>query len=322
MLRLSYVVAVSSQSPVPVKQSTVQVRVPGKINLALAVGPRRADGYHELSTLFQAVSLYDDLRGTGRDDDQITLVMAGEGSEHLACDETNLAIRAALLLRERHGSPSLGVDLHIDKHIPMAGGMAGGSADAAGTLLVCNEVWGLGLDLDQLGDVAAQLGSDVPFALLGGNALGTGRGERLRPMPGPGRLEWVFAIAQHGLSTPKVYHQFDLMAERGEIVPSAELAPDVLEELCCGEAERVCAALRNDLQPAALELCPELATTLATNRDGVALASLVCGSGPTCAFLCADADCADHLASRLITLSEVRATRRAHGPVPGPGFAT
>lgn len=313
---LGYVVAVSSQPPAPVRLSTV--RVPGKINLALAVGPRRADGFHDLSTLFQAVSLYDDLQATARTDNQITLVMAGEGSEHLACDDTNLAVRAAQLLRERHGRDSLGVDLRVDKCVPMAGGMAGGSADAAGTLLICNEVWGLGLGLEELSDAAAQLGSDVPFLLLGGNALGTGRGERLRPMPEPGRLEWVFAIAQHGLSTPQVYRQFDVMADRGDIVPSAELAVGVLDELCSGEPERVAAGLRNDLQPAALELYPELAGTLAADTDSRVLASLVCGSGPTCAFLCADAESADRLAARLVGLPEVRDTRRAHGPVPGP----
>lgn len=297
---------------------TVNVRVPGKINLALAVGPRRADGYHDLTTVFQAVSLCDDVQAAARGDGLVTLAMTGEGSEHLACDETNLAVRAALVLRERYGSPGLGVDLRIHKQIPMAGGMAGGSADAAGTLLACNAVWGLKLGVDELREVAADLGSDVPFMLFGGNALGTGRGERLRPLPAPGRLEWVFAIARRGLSTPHVFQQFDVMAGRGEIVPSADLPAEALTELCSGDAGRVAEALRNDLQPASLELYPELAETLNFGSDSGVLASLVSGSGPTCAFLCVDARSADHLVSKLIRRSQVRDARRAHGPVPGP----
>ncbi len=311
----------SSQPDSPTRP-IVRVQVPAKINLALAVGPRRDDGYHDLTTLFQAVSLYDDLQACARDDARIVVTMRGEGSEELPCDQTNLVTRAATLLRERHGVPSLGVEVHVDKHIPMAGGMAGGSADAAATLLACNEVWQLGLGLDQLLAVAADLGSDVSFLLLGGNALGTGRGELLQPQPAPGRLEWVFAIAQHGLSTPEVYRQFDRMAERGDLIPSVDLPARDVELACSGQPDQVAAVLRNDLQPPALELYPELGGTLQAGCQPGVLGFLVCGSGPTCAFLCADPDAADRLAASLASMPQVRDTRRAHGPVPGPKLGT
>ena len=294
------------------------VRVPGKVNLALCVAPRRADGYHDLYTLFQAVSLHEEVTALARVDAEIRLQMTGEGSEDLPCDRTNLAVRAARLLRERNCRYDLGVDLLVRKQVPMAGGMAGGSADAAGVLLACNQTWQLGLSRPELSGTAAELGSDVPFLLLGGNAVGTGRGERLRPMPAPGRLEWVFALAPRGLSTPLVYQRFDEMAERGTLVPNADLSLQSLDALCSGDAARVAPELRNDLQPAALELYPELATTLAAGLSAGALSAIVCGSGPTCAFLCADADQADRLAVEVASAPEVRGTRRAHGPVPGP----
>ena len=301
-------------------RSDLVVEVPAKVNLALCVGPRRADGYHELATLFQAVSLYDEVALSARDDGQIRLAMTGEGSETLACDQTNLAMRAALLMRERaEAPPGLGADIRIDKHVPMAGGMAGGSADAAAVLVGCNALWGLGLSPDQLAALGAELGSDVSFLVYGGNALGTGRGEKLAPQPAGGPLEWVFATAPRGLSTPLVYRTFDDMAAQGRIRPNVELPDEALRDLCSGEAQRVAPWLRNDLQAAALELYPELAATLEAGRPAGALAAIVSGSGPTCAFLATDAAAADRLAEQLPGLSsEVRDVRRAHGPVPGP----
>lgn len=294
---------------------SVRVRVPGKINLALAVGPRRADGYHGLTTVFHAVSLFETVTATGRDDAAISLVMSGHGSEQLPVDETNLAVRAAGLLRERYGAPGLGVDLVIDKQIPMAGGMAGGSADAAGVLLACNQVWGLGLDTSTLVTLAAELGSDVAFLLTGGNALGTGRGEQLRQLPASGRLEWVVALADGGLSTPAVYRRFDELAEAGRQQPSATLPDEVIAELTSGVPERVAAALTNALQPAALDLRPELTETLAHVELPGVLGGVVCGSGPTIAFVCADAEAADRVAAQLAGQPQVRATARASGPV-------
>lgn len=294
------------------------VRVPGKVNLALCVAPRRADGYHELVTVFQAVSLHEEITALARQDAEIGLQMTGEGSDELPCDQSNLAVRAARLLRERYSRPDLGVDLRVRKQVPMAGGMAGGSADAAGVLLACSQAWQLGAGSSELSGIAAELGSDVPFLLFGGNAVGTGRGERLRAMPALGRLEWVFALAPRGLSTPSVYQRFDEMVERGVLVPNTELSKQSLDALCSGDAAQVAPELRNDLQPAALELYPELAATLEAGLFAGALAAVLCGSGPTCAFLCTDADQADRLAAALATAPEVRGTRRAHGPVPGP----
>ena len=155
----------------------VRVQVPAKINLALAVGPRRVDGFHDLTSVFQAVSVYDELTAVARTDGQIILTMSGLGSTQLPTDEQNLAVRAALLLRERRGRPEMGANLTIDKAIPIAGGMAGGSGDAAAALLGCNEIWDLELSVDELRDLGTEIGSDVPFAILGGNAVGTGRGE-------------------------------------------------------------------------------------------------------------------------------------------------
>lgn len=304
--------------------AAVVVRVPAKVNLALCVGPRRADGYHDLATVFQAVSLYDEITALARSDGQITVQMTGEGSEELPCDQTNLACKAALVLREWAGDATRhGVDLRIVKQIPMAGGMAGGSGDAAAVLLACNRLWGVGLPLEVLSELGAELGSDVSFLLYGGNALGLGRGERLTPQPVTGRLEWVFATAPRGLPTPLVYRHFDEMADRGAIVPDAELSPDALDDLCSGEAARVAARLRNDLQAPAVELYPQLADTLEAGLAAGALAGLVSGSGPTCAFLAADAASADVVASRMAaTAGGVRDLRRAYGPVDGPRIVT
>ncbi|MGB3956380.1 MAG: 4-(cytidine 5'-diphospho)-2-C-methyl-D-erythritol kinase [Brooklawnia sp.] len=293
-------------------------RVPGKVNLALCVGSRRADGYHELSSLYQAVSLYEEITASERDDAEITVQMTGEGSEELATDADNLAVRAALLLRERFDRPDLGVDLWVTKQVPMAGGMAGGSADAAAVLLACNQEWQLGATRSELSVIAAELGSDVPFLLLGGNALGTGRGERLRALPAEGRLEWVFALAPRGLSTREVYQQFDQMVERGEMVPSADLSPSAVDALTSGDAAQVAGEMHNNLQAPAMVLYPELAATLAAGLAAGALGGIVCGSGPTCAFLGADAEAADRIAVELAGLANVRGTRRAYGPVLGP----
>lgn len=295
----------------------VRVRVPAKINLALAVGPRRGDGFHDLTSVFQAVSVYDELTAVASPDNRITLVMSGRGSEDLPTDEQNLAVRAAMLLRERHGTSELGVDLRIHKDIPIAGGMAGGSGDAAAALLACNELWQLDLNLDELRDLGAEIGSDVPFSVLGGNAVGTGRGERLTPLDERGALHWVFALAHGGLSTPGVYRVFDELAAAGRITPDPTLPAGALAELISGDPERTAAVLRNDLCAPALELRPELAETLAVTGDGV-LASHLCGSGPTVAFLCRDEASALALMQRLSDTSLVRDVVHGIGPVPGP----
>ncbi|MEL4503836.1 4-(cytidine 5'-diphospho)-2-C-methyl-D-erythritol kinase [Luteococcus sp. H91] len=297
---------------------SVRVRVPAKVNLALCVGPVGADGYHPLGTVFHAVSLFDEVLAKPGEPGQVLLTASGEGLADVPVDDSNLACRAARLLAERHGSPQLGVRLHLKKQIPVAGGMAGGSADCAGALLACSMLWDLDTTPDDLHDLAAELGSDAPFPLMGGNAIGTGRGDQLVPMISRGSYHWVLAFAHDGLSTPAVFRRFDELATRpGAPTPSTTIPSEVSAALATGNAVRLGQALRNDLQAAAIDLRPELAQTLQAGLDAGALGAMVSGSGPTCAFLAADESAAMDLSSALAKLPSVRTTRRATGPVPG-----
>lgn len=291
----------------------VTVRVPAKVNVQLAVGPVRSDGFHDLANVFLAVGLYDEVTVTPADALRITC--EGPDAEHVPLDATNLAARAAIALAERHGlAPD--VHIHIAKDIPVAGGMAGGSADAAGALLACDTLWGTGSTRDELLSICADLGSDVPFSLVGGAALGRGRGEILTPLEVGGTFHWVFAVADGGLSTPAVYRECDRL--RGEAqVPDAEPSPDLLEALRTGDPAALAATLVNDLQPAAVSLRPSLAATLSAGTEGGALAALVSGSGPTCAFLAKDPDAATAVATALTASGTCRAVRVTSGPAQG-----
>ncbi|MFG3124216.1 4-(cytidine 5'-diphospho)-2-C-methyl-D-erythritol kinase [Streptomyces sp. NPDC048201] len=292
---------------------SVTVRVPAKVNVQLGVGAARPDGFHDLANVFLAVGLYDEVTVTPADELRVTC--SGPDADKVPLDRTNLAARAALALAERRGvEPS--VHIHIAKDIPVAGGMAGGSADGAGALVACDALWGTGASRAELLDICAELGSDVPFSLVGGAALGTGRGEKLTPLEVGGTFHWVFAMAGRGLSTPAVFREFDRLTE-GHDIPAPEADPALLAALSKGDAEALAAALTNDLQPAALSLYPELAATLETGRGAGALATLVSGSGPTTAFLCPDADTAAKVAQTLRDSDTCRTTRLAAGPVPG-----
>jgi 4-diphosphocytidyl-2-C-methyl-D-erythritol kinase len=288
----------------------VRVRVPAKINLVLAVGPLRPDGYHDLATVFHAVSLYDDVSAEAAA--ELSLDVDGPYGAGVPVNETNLAMRAARALAKHAGVPAA-ARLHVRKHIPVAGGMAGGSADAAGVLLTCNELWGLDLDHAQLAVVAATLGSDVPFALTGGTALGYGRGERLEPLEMAGPLHWVVAVASGGLSTPEVYRRLDAL-RAGLDVPEPAIAAGTVAALCSGDAESVAALLRNDLQAVAIDLYPALAATLSAGRALGAIGGLVSGSGPTCAFLARDAAHAAELADALAASGTCAAALAGTGP--------
>lgn len=292
---------------------SVTVRVPAKVNVQLAVGGARPDGFHDLANVFLAVGLYDEVTATEADGLRVTC--AGPGAGQVPLDRTNLAARAALALAERHGLDA-DVHLHIAKDIPVAGGMAGGSADAAGALVACDALWGLGTPRDELLAICAELGSDVPFSLVGGAALGTGRGERLTPLDVGGTFHWVFAVADGGLSTPAVYREFDRLAE-GTEVPEPVASQELLDALAKGDATALAGALANDLQPAALSLFPSLADTLAAGRAAGALAALVSGSGPTTAFLVPDAGGAAEVAEALLASGTCRAARTATSPAPG-----
>jgi 4-diphosphocytidyl-2-C-methyl-D-erythritol kinase len=290
----------------------IRVRVPAKINLHLGVGPLRADGYHELETVFQAISLYDELTA---EPGPLSLSITGEGADELPLDEGNLAVKAALALAARTGvEPAARLTLH--KGIPVAGGMAGGSADAAAALVACDALWGTGLAKRELHAIAAELGSDVPFPLLGGTALGTGRGELLSPVLGPAQRHWVIGFAEGGLPTPEVFRTLDRL--RGEShLPVAAPAERLLGELRSEDPAGLGAALTNDLQPAALSLKPTLRRTLRAGLDEGALGALVSGSGPTCFFLAEDAGHAVRIAAALAGRGVCRTVRTAHGPVPG-----
>ncbi|MCX5431121.1 4-(cytidine 5'-diphospho)-2-C-methyl-D-erythritol kinase [Streptomyces sp. NBC_00257] len=292
---------------------SVTVRVPAKVNVQLAVGAPRPDGFHDLANVFLAVGLYDEVTVTPADGLRITC--SGPDAAQVPLDATNLAARAAIALAERHGiAPD--VHIHIAKDIPVAGGMAGGSADGAAALLACDALWSTGATRDELLAICAELGSDVPFSLVGGAALGTGRGERLTPIEAGSAFHWVFAVADGGLSTPAVYGEFDRLTADTD-VPEPEASPALLDALRTGDATALAAALSNDLQPAALSLRPSLVDTLAAGTAAGALAALVSGSGPTTAFLVADEESARKVAEALLTSGTCRNARTAVSPAPG-----
>jgi len=291
----------------------VRVRVPAKINLHLGVGELRPDGYHELTTVYQAISLYDELTATRAD--ALMLTVDGEGADGLSTGDANLAVRAVKALAAHTGyAPH--ARLQLRKSIPVAGGLAGGSADAAAALVACDALWGTGMSRDELAEVAASVGSDVPFLVLGGIALGTGRGERVSPVLATGSWQWVVAVADGGLSTPTVYAELDRL--RGmDRAPQSGDPGRLLAALRQHDPQVLAEALANDLQPAAVSLRPELRTTLRAGLDEGALAGFVSGSGPTCVFLARTAEHATVLAARISARGVCRTVRTAHGPVAG-----
>lgn len=298
----------------------VTVRVPAKVNVQLAVGGRRADGFHDLANVFLAVGLYDEV--TASPADRLDLTVAGADASLVPLDSDNLAYRAAQLLAARYGIEPR-ASLHLAKDIPVAGGMAGGSADAAGALVACDALWGTNASQDELLKICAELGSDVPFSLLGGAALGRGRGELLTPLETGGTFHWVFAPAEGGLSTPEVYGECDRLREAAgsgsgvDAVPDPEPSGTLLDALRTGDAVALAGSLSNDLQEAAVSLRPALTDTLRAGLAAGALASLVSGSGPTCAFLANDSEAATEIAGALLASGTCRTTRIATGPVDG-----
>jgi len=301
--------------------TTVTVRVPAKINLQLAVGPLRADGYHGLVTVFQAISLCDEVTVAPARTDAVTVT--GEGAEQVPDGSDNLALRAVAALRAvtapRGKGPGGqgGVAVAIRKRIPVAAGLAGGSADAAAALVACNELWRAGLPLQALTEVAGGVGSDVAFALLGGTAVGRGRGEQLTPaLVAPARYHWVLAFAEGQLSTPAVYGALD-RARGTEPAPEPELSSELMSALRAGDPRRVGEALVNDLQAPAISMFPALRKTLDAGREFGALGALVSGSGPTCVFLTRNASHATDLAVMLSGAGVCRSVTRAAGPASG-----
>jgi 4-diphosphocytidyl-2-C-methyl-D-erythritol kinase len=292
---------------------TVTARAPAKINLALHVGPRRPDGYHDLATVYQAVSLYDDVTAEAAEGFSVEVV--GEESAGVPTDDRNLALRAARALAAAAGVDR-GVALRVDKAIPVAGGLAGGSADAAAALVACDALWGTGLSRDDLLAIAADLGSDVPFLIVGGTALGTGRGEVLAPVLARGEQHWVIAVAEYGLATPDVYARLDSI-RADTTVPPPEVDSEMLLALRAGDPRGLAPHLDNDLQRAAVACARALRATLAAGEEAGALAGLVSGSGPSCVFLARDDAHALDLAITLSSAGVCRTVRRVRGPVGG-----
>lgn len=297
----------------------IRVRASGKINLALRSGPRRSDGYHELATVFQAVSVYDDLAARWAEPGQFELRVGGEQADLVPTGDSNLAVKAARLLARTSGNPGLGCSLDLRKTIPVTGGMAGGSADAAAALLACSVLWDLDTGPDDLLELGAELGADVPFCLTGGTALGTGRGDRIAPVLSRGSYHWVLVLSAGELATPAVFRCFDEQRGGRENLVAA---PELLSALIAGDAAALGQALVNDLQPAALSLRPELRQVLAVGEERGALGGIISGSGPTIAFLAADERAAIELAAGLTAEGVGREIRRVHGPVPGARLLT
>ena len=300
----------------------VVARAPAKVNVHLSIGPLRPDGYHDLQTVFLAVSLFDTV--SVRPADGLSLTVSGEGTtagsaaDRVPTDRRNLVWRAAVLLAE-HAGVKARAAIDIDKAIPAAAGLAGGSADAAAALVALDALWNTGATRGDLAELAARLGSDVPFSLLGGVALGSGRGERLSPVLARRQTHWVLGIAREGLSTPAVYAELDRLRATGRAPDGAELpSPQpVIAALSSGPPSALAEALLNDLEAPALALRPELRRALRATTEAGALAAFLSGSGPTVAALAEDEDAAVRLAATLAGEGVFRTVRAVHGPVPG-----
>jgi 4-diphosphocytidyl-2-C-methyl-D-erythritol kinase len=272
--------------------SAVVARAPAKVNVHLAVGPLRPDGFHELRTVYLAISLFDTV--SVRPGDGLALAVTGEGTgaargaDLVPTDRRNLVWQAAELLAASAGvTPDATIE--ITKSIPAAAGLAGGSADAAAALVALDALWGTRAGREDLLALAARLGSDVPFSLLGGVALGTGRGEQLTPVLSRTRWHWVLGIAGEGLSTPAVYGQLDRLRAAGRVPDGQELAAAQ----------------------------PVVAGGLRVAIEAGAAAVLVSGSGPTVAALVEDEQDAVRIAAELAGAGVFRTVRAVYGPVPG-----
>ncbi len=289
------------------------VRVPGKINLQLSVGPLAKDGYHELATVFQSVSLYDEVTLKLIDSDEI--IVNAEGKTGIPEGKDNLAYQAVDLMRKKFEVKD-GIEIKIKKEIPIAGGMAGGSANAGAAIVGFDSLFSLGLSRNEMELIGSQLGADVPFTISGGTAIGTGRGDRITPVLSRGNYFWVLALSSSGLSTPAVYNECDRLRE-GLDIAAPHVSDELVQALSRGDATALGKVLVNDLQPAACSLKPALRLILDVGLDYGALGGIVSGSGPTVAFLAESEDHALDLVVALTSSGVVGNVLRAQGPVPG-----
>lgn len=305
----------SSNSPV------VAIEAPGKINIQLRVGGCRDDGFHELANAFMSVSFCDVVSISPAR--SLAVTVSGPMASQVPGDESNLVAQAARLLGRSQGlAPN--VHIHIEKHLPVQGGMGGGSADCAATLIGCEALWKTGISNSEMAALAGDLGSDVPFSLLGGTALGLGRGEILTPLSVSGDFSWVLAVAEEGLSTPSVYAELKRSRENTgvgshvDVVPAPQVSPGLFEALAEGDSRRLGKELSNDMEAVAVAMHPSLAETLDAGLQGGAIASVLCGTGATCAFLTEGDDAARSVASALTASGTCASVHRARGPVSGP----
>jgi 4-diphosphocytidyl-2-C-methyl-D-erythritol kinase len=294
-------------------RSCVTVRAPGKVNVRLNVGPRRVDGYHDLATIFQAVAIYDEVVVELADCLKVTVT--GPEASLLLDYDSNLVTRAARLVAAR-ASCEPNVSIRLRKVLPVAGGMAGGSADGAAALVACNALWNVGLGTAEMLDLAGRLGSDVPFMLTGGTAIGRGRGELLTPIASRVPLHWVFAFPLRGLSTAEVYARYDRIIQSS---PAGDIrvAEDLRHAIEHGEVEQIAKLMHNDLTESALQLQPHLAGVLRTGLSLGARGAILCGTGASCAFLAGDRLSGKRLATALSASGLCRAARYAMGPASG-----
>ena len=297
--------------------TAVRARAAAKINLHLGVGAVRDDGYHDLCTVYQAITLFDTVEVEPWNSWRVetrTEPYIDRADVPMSAD--NIVTRAGALLAELHDVEQR-ADVVVQKAIPVAGGLAGGSADAAATLVVLDRLWELETPRDELERLAAQLGSDVPFALLGGTGHGTGRGELVEPVHDPGEWWWVVVPQREGLSTPNVYRHFDDMVPHADRPASAD---GLIAALATGDPRQLAAALHNDLQRPVFDLRPDLRNLISLGESEGALRGLISGSGPTCVFLCDSEDDATAVADGLRYTGHVTALT-ATGPAPGPAVA-
>ena len=296
--------------------ATVTVRVPAKVNLQLAVGPREADGFHNLVTVFQAISIYDDVTitksapGAG-----ITIAITGDHTHGVPADSTNLAVKAAQLIADEYDF-ALDIHIEVNKSIPVAGGMAGGSADAAAVIVGLNELFTLEMSREDMLEFGSQLGSDVPFMITGGTAIGQGRGDQLTAALSRGTYHWVLALSSVGLSTPAIYQECDRL-RAGLDIAAPQTSDSLMQSLLAADPKAVGLALQNDLQSAACSLRPALTLVLDVGEEYGSLGAIVSGSGPTVAFLVGDEEQGLDLAVALTSSGVVGSVARAFGPVPG-----
>ena len=314
------------------RMRTVTARAHAKVNLHLGVGDLRPDGYHDLVSVFQSLNLSDTVTlELAPDTDRVSegtivsgLSVTGMDAASVPTDDTNLAWRAVDKLVDHYrGHHDLEeaqrVHISIHKGIPTAGGMAGGSADAAAAFVAAHALLSErlpALTSATLLEMAADLGSDVPFTLQGGTMLGTGRGEQLTPMLSRGTYHWALVFFKEGLSTPVVFRELDDMREQGT-APGPRMETEVLSKaLLSGNPREVAGALHNDLEVPARHLRPDVEAMRRAGLDAGALMGMVSGSGPTVAFLCESELHARDVLDDLLADGAYSGTV-AHGPAKG-----